>query len=93
MGGPSFQWDAPFNGKHWSASLLIGSGVSVPLADSRFRLNVSGLFTREHHFGIEIWDQPPNMPTIKPIDVFLTMQSVASLMAARITTGEVRYRR
>lgn len=93
MGGPRFDWDAPFRGKPWSASLLIGSGHSSPLRDSRFRLRIDGLFTTEHHFGIEIWDQPPNITTARPIDVFLAMQSVSSLMAARVTTGEVRYQR
>jgi len=93
MGGPSFDWDAPFEGKAWMAELRVASRQVGPLADSRFKLNVNGLFTREHHFGIEIWDQPPNILTSRPIDVFLTMQSVASLMAAHITTGEVRYRR
>jgi hypothetical protein len=93
MGGPKFAWDAAFNGKLWAAELRISNAPSGELADSRFRLGVHGAFTNDHHFGIEIWDQPQNIPTTKPIDVFLTMQSVASLMAARITTGEVRYRR
>lgn len=93
MGGPRFDWDAPFAGKLWTAELRISNAPSGELRWSRLRLGVHGRFTADHHFGIEIWDQPQNIPTIKPIDVFLTMQSVSSLMAARVTTGEVRYRR
>ena len=93
MSGPTFEWDTPFNGKLWVAELRVSNAPRGELAQSRLRLAVHGTFTAEHHFGIEIWDQVPNIPTIKPIDVFLTMQSVASLMSAHVTTGEVRYQR
>jgi hypothetical protein len=93
VGGPSFSWDAAFGSKLWVAELRVSNAPSGPLADPRLRLAVHGAFTADHHFGIEIWDQPPNITTARPIDVFLTMQSVASLMSARVTTREVRYRR
>lgn len=93
MGGPQFDWDALFGEKEWSAALTIGSNTSPGLSSSRFRLRVSGLYTPEHHFGIEIWDDMPNIPTSNPIDVFLTMQSVSSLMAYHVRTRQVRYHR
>lgn len=93
MGGPSFNWDAALTGKLWVAELRVSNAPSGELADPRFRMAVHGAFTQDHHFGIEIWDQAPNFVTTRPIDVFLTMQSVASLMSAHVTTREVRYHR
>lgn len=93
MGGPSFSWDTPFGDKLWVARLTVSNAPTGELRDPEFRLAVHGGFTQDHHFGIQIWDDPPNFVTRNPIDVFLTMQSVASLMSARVTTGEVRYRR
>lgn len=84
MGGPQFQWRTPFNGKLWVAELRVSNAPSGELASPRLRLAVHGTFTGEHHHGIEIWDQPSNIPTPAPIDVFSTMQSVAGLMGARV---------
>jgi len=93
VGGPAFDWDAPFGDRLWVAQLRLSNVPTHSAYDPHFRLEVQGKFTPEHHFGIEIWDQHPIFPTLKPIDVFLTMQSVSSLMSAHITTREVRYRR
>lgn len=93
MGGRQFAWEVPFEGKLWVADLRISNAPSGEIQSPRFRLGVHGSFTNDHHFGIEVWDQPRNIPTIAPIDVFTTMQSVTSLMSARARTRELRYRR
>lgn len=93
MGGPRFNWHEPFGDQLWVAQLRLSNVTTGPLADPSLRLEVKGPFTMAHHFGIEIWDQQRDIPTISPIDVFTTMQSVTSLMAFHVRNGEVRYRR
>lgn len=93
MGGPGFNWEAPFDGKLWTAELQISNAPSGPLMRPRLRLAIHRTFSQEHHFGIEVWDEPRNIPTIAPIDVFTTMQSVSSLFQARVRLRQMRYHR
>lgn len=87
MAGDSFKWNTPFNGKLWIAELRFTNDPKQAERNARLRLAVHGTYTKDHHFGIEIWDQVGNIPTDGPIDVFSTMQSVASLMQFRIRTS------
>lgn len=93
MGGREFQWHKPLDDKLWVAQLTISNTVGEGPTTPWFRLDVKGRFTPEHHFGIEIWDEPRYIPTPTPIDVFTTMVSVASLFQAHVNTRQVRYHR
>lgn len=93
MAGPTFQWDAPFEGKLWVAQLRVSNTPYGEHQRSLFRMAVAGPFTPEHHFGTSIWEDQPNFPTSRPIDVFSTMISVASLFQAHVNMGQLRYHR
>lgn len=86
MAGDSFKWNTPFNGKLWVAELRFTNDPKQSERNARLRLGMHGNYSVDHQFGTQIWDQIGNIPTPAPIDVFSTMQSVASLMQFRIRT-------
>jgi hypothetical protein len=88
MGGPGFRWDTPFYDERWQAELRLHNGDGGPLSIARFKLGVHGLFTTEHHFGIQLWEDEPKIAIERPIDVLSVMASVATRIQARMWIGE-----